>query len=151
MLCSHNFVFSHPCLESLTEQQQRKHVALLNLNIWLGIAESDLVLDFACWPAILTPLWSSGPNASLTTTLSHSWHANDATSRDSFYILTRTQTPLASNINQKPVANNRLSFPILISVPDDCSRLVSAKKSPIGMVFTTSFSRPLQNLHIGPH
>lgn len=105
------------------------------------------MLDFACWPAILTPLWSSRPNASLMTTLSHSWNANCPTPRDSFPILAVTQTPLVSNINQKPVANNNLSsFPI--SVPDDWSRLGSTKESQIIMILPSSFSHPSQNTHI---
>ena len=58
----------------------------------------------------------SGPMDTHFMTLMSEKKYNGSTSRDSFYILTRTQTPLASNINQKPVANNRLSFPILISV-----------------------------------
>lgn len=140
VLCSHNSILSYHCLESLKGWQQRKWVALLNLNIWLGIAESDLVLDFACWPAILTPLWSSGLNASLMTTLYLSWNANGPTSRDSFHILAGTQAPFASNINQKTVANNRLSFSFLISGPDDLSRLVSAKESHIGKILQCSFS-----------
>lgn len=148
VLHAYNYLFSHHCLESLKGWQQRKYVALLNLSIWLGIAESDLVLDFACWPAILTPLWSSRPNASLMTALSHSWNANGPTSRDSFPILAGTQTPLASNINQKPVANNNLSLSFLITVPDDWSRLGSTKESQIRINLQSSFSHPSQNTHI---